>query len=43
MGREEIMADPDVAAAPPRDRALHEASSERDMVFIPGGTFRMGS
>ena len=36
------MAEPDAAAAT-RERAPRAPSSDIDMVFIPGGTFRMGS
>ena len=31
------------AVAKPRNRAVHQTSPDRDVVWIPGGTFRMGS
>src|SRR6266516_2089592 len=37
------MAEPNLAAAPSYERQIREAGSDRDMIFIPGGTFRMGS
>jgi formylglycine-generating enzyme len=37
------MADLDVAATQRSERLLHEPSNDRDMIWIPGGTFCMGS
>jgi formylglycine-generating enzyme required for sulfatase activity len=37
------MADLDIAATQRPEHLLHEPSNDRDMIWIPGGTFHMGS
>ena len=37
------MAELDLTAVRQRESALHEPADDKDMIWIPGGTFRMGS